>query len=177
MRRTGVFLTVFLLAIRFPLFAQQATFVGTVTDSLTGSPLAGASVSVLGQDVIVLTGLNGRFELAGVGSGNVLVEIRRPGFRVGSVEFEITVTRAVTVDLGTVALSPLVVELDPVVVEGAKCRRKANQSGILPADGHGTWYFHHSRGYRATKSQKHRRSDQTHTGFSRDARGRRQLGF
>jgi len=131
MRRTGLLFSCLLLATLQPLAAQQATFVGVVADSLTGDPLAGAFVSVPGQDIIVVTGLNGRFSLAGISSGDVTLEIRRPGFRVGVVAFEITATRAVTVDLGTVALSPLVVELDPVVVEGAEVDLKLNRVGFF----------------------------------------------
>ncbi len=141
MRRIGVLLTVFLLATYVPLFGQQATFVGIVTDSLTSDPLAGAFVSVVGQDLTVVTGMNGRFELRGIGSGGVIVEVRRPGFRAGMVEFEITVSRAVTVDLGTIVLSPLVVELDPVVVEGSEVDQKLSRAGFFHRMGseHGTF--------------------------------------
>jgi len=75
--------------------------------------------------------LDGRFALAGLTSGNVTIEIRRPGFRIGTVSFEIAVTRAVTVDLGTVVLSPLVVELDPVVVEAAEVEQKLHRVGFF----------------------------------------------
>ncbi len=141
MRRTGVFLTVFLLATSLPLFGQHATFVGVVTDSLTGVPLAGAFVLLVGNENTFVTGVDGRFSLAGVGSGDATVEIRRPGFRVGTVAFEITVTRAVTVDLGAVYLSPLVVELDPIVVEGTEIDRKLSRVGFFQRMGseHGTF--------------------------------------
>lgn len=141
MCRTGLILTALLLATLCPLAGQQATFVGVVTDSLTGDPLAGAYVSVLGQEIIVVTGVNGRFELSGVTSGDMTVVIRRAGFRAGAVEFEITVTRAVTVDLGAIALSPLVVELDPVVVEGTEVDRKLTSVGFFQRMGteHGTF--------------------------------------
>ena len=131
MRPTGVFLTVVLLAANLPLVAQQATFVGVVVDSLTGAPLPGAIVSLHGGENTIVTGVNGRFSLAGVGSGDATVEIRRPGFKVGTVAFEITVTRPVTVDLGAISLSALVVELDPVVVEAREIDRKLNSVGFF----------------------------------------------
>ena len=142
MRRTGVFLTAFLLASQFPLQAQQATLVGVVVDSLTGAPLAGAFVSLLGDGSTNVTGADGRFSLSREGSGNVTVEIRRPGFRAGAVTFEITVTRPVTIDFGEVSLSPLVVELDPVVVEGAEVERKLTRVGFFQRMGteHGTFF-------------------------------------
>ena len=144
MRRTGVFLTAFLLATSVPLIGQQATFVGVVTDSLSGVPLAGAHVSFLGDEQIFVTGVDGRFSLAGVVSGDVSIEIRRQGFRVGTVAFEITVTRPVTVDLGAVFMSPLVVELDPLVVEGTEIDRKLNSVGFFQrmSTEHGTFFTH-----------------------------------
>jgi hypothetical protein len=141
MRRTGLFLSTLFLAAICPLFGQQATFVGTVADSLTGAPLAGAYVSFADQVDTVVTGLSGRFELGGAPTGAITVQIRRPGFQSGVVHFEITVTRAVTVDLGTIMLSPLVVELDPVVVEGTELDRQLARVGFFHRMGaeHGTF--------------------------------------
>jgi hypothetical protein len=131
MHRTSLLLSFLLLGTVYPLVGQQATIVGVVTDSLTGDPLAGAFVSILGHDELVITGLDGRFVLAGVRSGDMTVEIRRPGFRVGTAAFEIVVTRAVTVDLGNVALSPLVVELDPILVEATEVEQKLDRVGFF----------------------------------------------
>lgn len=160
MRRTGLSLSTLVLLATCPLFGQQATFVGTVADSLTGYPLVGAFVSLVDLDRTVVTGLNGRFELGGVGTGDVTVQVRRPGFRSGSVHLEITVTRAVTVDLGTIVLSPLVVELDPVVVEGAEVDRKLNRVGFFQRMGteHGTFL---------TREEIERRSPQNTTDLIR----------
>ena len=63
MRPTGLFLTAFLLATFCPLLGQQATFVGVVVDSLTGDPLAGAYVSMVGLERTVVTGIDGQFAL------------------------------------------------------------------------------------------------------------------
>ncbi len=129
--RIGLFLTTCLLATLNPLASQQATFIGVVADSLTGEPLEGAYVSVLGREDIYVTGESGRFELGGVSTGDVIVEVRRAGFRAGAVDFEITVSRAVTVDLGTIVLSPLLVELDPVVVESRQIDQKLDRVGFF----------------------------------------------
>ncbi len=141
MRRTGLSLTTLLLAPLFSLTGQQATFLGVVTDSITGDPLAGAHVNVVDEDIAFVTGVSGRFRLSGVGSGFVTVEVRRPGFRSGEMEFEIAVTRAVTVDLGTIVLAPLVVALEPVVVEEMLVDRKLNSVGFFQRMGaeHGTF--------------------------------------
>jgi len=141
MRSTSLFLVALLLAAPCSLSGQEATFIGVVTDSLTGDPLPGAYVYVLDKDIIFVTGVDGRFRLSGVSSGNVKVDVRRPGFRAGHVEFDITVTREVTVDLGTIVLAPLVVNLDPVVVEGAEVDRKLTRVGFFQRMGteHGTF--------------------------------------
>lgn len=141
MLRNSAYLTVFIGVFLCPVFGQEATFVGVIADSITGDPLAGAHVSLRGEDRVAITGMNGRFELSGVNSGDVSVDIRRPGFRAGSVEFEITVTRSVTVDLGTIVLSPLVVELDPIVVEAAEVEQKLTRVGFFQRMGteHGTF--------------------------------------
>lgn len=141
MLRTKLTFATFLLASICHAHGQQATFVGVVADSLTGEPLAGAYVSLANEEQTIVTGMNGRFELGGVRTGDVTVQIRRPGFRTGSVHFEITVTRPTTVDLGTVVLSPLVVELDPVVVEGTELDRELIRIGFFQRMGteHGTF--------------------------------------
>lgn len=131
MRRISLLLFCILFATVRPLSGQEATLIGVVADSLSGDSLAGAFVSIVGHDRTVLTGMNGRFALAGVGSGDMTIEVRRPGFRPGTVSFEITVSRAVTVDLGTVVLSPLVIEMDPIVVEATEVENKLNRVGFF----------------------------------------------
>ncbi len=141
MRRICAVLSISVFAVIGPIVGQEATFVGVVADSLTGEPLAGAHVTVHDQEITYITGVDGRFELAGVTSGDVLVVVRRPGFKMGAVEFEIEVTRTVTVDLGTVAIAPLVVELDPVVVTGTETEQKLVRVGFVQRMGveHGTF--------------------------------------
>jgi hypothetical protein len=54
---------------------------------------------------------------------------------------EITVTRNVTVDLGRIALAPVVVELEPVTVEAQEVNRKLSSAGFFQRMGteHGTF--------------------------------------
>ena len=131
MHRTSQSLTFLFLVAICTAHGQDATFVGVVTDSLTGEPLAGAYVSLVDEERTFVTSVDGRFELGGVRTGDVTVQVRRPGFRAGSVHLEITVTRAATVDLGTIVLSPVVVELDPVMVEGTAVDRKLTSVGFF----------------------------------------------
>ncbi len=142
MRRISLSLTSLLLVAFCSAHGQHATFLGVITDSLTGEPLAGAYVSLVDHERTVVTGVDGRFEIGEVRTGDVTVQVRRPGFRAGSVHFEITVTRAVTVDLGTIALSPVVVELDPVLVKGTAVDRKLTRVGFFQrmSTEHGTFF-------------------------------------
>jgi hypothetical protein len=49
---------------------------GTLTDSLTGAPVAGAQVSLVGKPTRAVTDAAGRFEIAGVPLGEQTVEVR-----------------------------------------------------------------------------------------------------
>ena len=85
---------------------------GAVTDtSLT--PLAGATVSILGTSVRVATGANGRFRIADVAPGQVIVLIRRIGFEPLSARVQV-----MTLDTARVsfALEPATTTLGAVVI-------------------------------------------------------------
>jgi hypothetical protein len=73
------------------------TVTGTVTNSATGGPVAGAEVRI--GDAATTTGANGRFELTDLATGTATLRCTAPGF----VDFEadITVTSSsVTRDIG-----------------------------------------------------------------------------
>jgi len=130
MRNTGALLTTLFLATLGQLSGQQATLVGVVTDSLTGNTLADAYVHLPAQDITALTGSDGKFRLGGVASGDLTIEVRKPGFEPEPLHVDIEVIGAVTVDLGTIALAPLVVELDPIVVEDREVNQRLNRVGF-----------------------------------------------
>jgi hypothetical protein len=114
-----------------PLDAQQAAFVGTVMDSATGLPLAGATVEVVEQGISATTDSSGRFRLDSIRGGNLTVRVRRLGYSPGTVELEFTVTRPITVDLGNFTVSPMATELDPVVVEAEELNARLHKVGFL----------------------------------------------
>ncbi len=118
-------------ALVFPVAAQRATFVGVVLDSLTGAPLVGASVEVVEQGLATVADERGHFELPGISRGNFAILIRHAGYEAGTVRLELTETRPVRVDLGSIALAPLVFRLDPIRVEAEAVNRKLQKVGFF----------------------------------------------
>lgn len=70
-----------LVAVTAPVAAQTpGTLRGRVTHQMDGSPVAGATVSVVGSYLTTLTDRQGRYVLAGVPAGTVLVRFTAIGF-------------------------------------------------------------------------------------------------
>jgi hypothetical protein len=111
--------------------AQRATFVGTVTDSASGLPLQGTTVEVMEQQITTTTDSSGAFRLDGVAGGHFTIQVRRLGYTPGSLALELTVSRAVTVDLGTFSIAQSATELDLVVVEAERVNERLAQVGFL----------------------------------------------
>ncbi|HSL69156.1 MAG TPA: carboxypeptidase-like regulatory domain-containing protein, partial [Longimicrobiales bacterium] len=61
--------------------AQESTIAGTVVESKSLKPLAGAQVLVQGQGRGVLSDANGRFRITGVTGTDVTLEIVMIGYR------------------------------------------------------------------------------------------------
>src|SRR5437867_1486252 len=87
---------------------------GTVTDAVTGRPVDGAQVTVVGTEIGTLTNAAGQFQF-NVQPGSITLRTRRVGY--GSMNKAVTVTAGdgATADF---ALSPAAVGLDVVVVTG-----------------------------------------------------------
>lgn len=77
--------------------AQGRVLTGTVTDSATGQPLEGASVSVLGTRSVSYVQSNGNFILTNAPQGDATLQVRHIGYRrrtvpVGAGESTVNVT-------------------------------------------------------------------------------------
>jgi TonB-linked SusC/RagA family outer membrane protein len=94
--------------------AAQA--VGTITGSVVASgseaPLANAQVAAQGTNRLTLSDVNGRFRLTGLPAGEVVLEVRRVGFR------PLTQRVAVGSDGVRLVLSETPLELNALVVTG-----------------------------------------------------------
>ncbi len=99
--------------------AQQTTFVGTVTDSLTRMPMPGVSVVLVERQIETSTNTEGFFHLDGIEPGLNTVLVRHPGYEPWAIRLRVRVLQEVDVDIGPVILTPVnVAFLDPVFVEG-----------------------------------------------------------
>jgi hypothetical protein len=114
-----------------PLSAQQVSFFGVVSDSVTGDPLAGVSVSIVGQAIEAFSNEEGHFEVAGVGGGTHTILLRSVGFQPWAVRLDVNVSRPTRFNLGSIDLPRAAVELDPLAVEADEVRRTLAVSGFL----------------------------------------------
>ncbi len=99
-----------------PLVRQLAglgTIDGVVTDTML-VPLTGSTISILGSNVRVVTGDNGRFRISALQAGEYIVVAHRLGYE--PLTARVTVTLTDTARLAF-ALDRVVVRLDTVMVE------------------------------------------------------------
>src|SRR5688500_19874967 len=82
--RCGLLVTTLLILAAAPLSAQGRTVRGTVSDSGSRTPIAGANVVVRGTTIGASTGSDGRFTLA-VPAGGDTVLVRRFRYRYRQV--------------------------------------------------------------------------------------------
>ena len=82
---------------------------GFVTDAFDGAPVVGALVSITGSESAATTDDAGAYEISGLATGTVSLEIEAEGF--GSVQQEVTVTggidREVNIDVAPLRSGPL----------------------------------------------------------------------
>jgi TonB-linked SusC/RagA family outer membrane protein len=95
-----------------PLAAQVRVLRGLVVDSSSGSPIAAANVVIRGTAFGATTGADGRFTLNDLPARDVLVLVRRFGYRFRTISVPATATEI------RVAMSSDPLQLDQVVVTG-----------------------------------------------------------
>ena len=117
-------------------FAQQPeqvhVFEGNVRDAVTGEPLAGAQVSVVGRDTRAVTGGDGSFHLTGLAAGGYILRADRLGYRgatavvtVGTVRARRAVAESAEV---VIELTPSPIALDDLVVTATISERAAAEA-------------------------------------------------
>ena len=98
--------------------AQQRTITGVVKEAGTGEPVQGAVIIARGVDLSAITELDGRFTLAGLPAGPVILEVMGPAHAVKEVE--------VPADQPSVSVVITPVVTDVVLTERAPVIAKQN---------------------------------------------------
>ncbi|MDE6581607.1 MAG: carboxypeptidase-like regulatory domain-containing protein [Duncaniella sp.] len=97
--RLKLFLLMMLAAV-MPALAQKTGVAGTVVDSNTGSPVAGASVMLENQSIVVTTGAAGDFSITTATPGSDVLVIAAYGYNDKSLPVEIA--KGLVSDLGQI---------------------------------------------------------------------------
>ena len=124
-------LTVLLLVPARSLTAQVGTIIGRVTDS-AGAPLQHAALMLDGTTLRVTSGVQGRYELRGVGAGTYTLRVRLLGYVARSVSVAVAAGATVTQDV-TLATQPIALSAIDVVV-GSRARHTAAEELAVPVD-------------------------------------------
>ena len=111
----GAFALAVLAAIHTPARAQTGTLRGTVTDSATGEPLAGARISLLGKTALpgTFTDEHGRFRVGAPSQGQLTVTVARIGYAPARRALAPGRGAETVIDFSLAAVG---LPLDPVVV-------------------------------------------------------------
>ena len=85
MRTRSLLLMSGIVLLASPLDAQVRTITGTVADSVSGTGIGDARVSVRATALVVSTAPDGRFRISGAPAGEVTLAVRRIGYRPADV--------------------------------------------------------------------------------------------
>lgn len=91
----------------------NATLKGVITDGVTGEPLIGTNVAILGTSLGASTNLEGEYTIANIPAGNQTVVFRYIGYKTIEQQVRLNAGETVTLDL---ALSPEAIMGEEVVV-------------------------------------------------------------
>jgi outer membrane receptor protein involved in Fe transport len=105
LRSPGLLLVLLLLS-QLAAAQSPAALRGTVTDSLSGQPLPGVRVALVGQPGSTTTDALGQFQLRNLGPGAAAVRVSSLGYRAKSQEVKLLAgeTRGLTLALATASL-------------------------------------------------------------------------
>lgn len=97
-------------------FAQSTTgiIVGVVTDNASGTPLPGATITVVGTNLGAISNRNGEFRIANVPAGERSLQVEYLGYKTAAAQF--------TMSAGTVHTADFRLEDDILELEGVDIR-------------------------------------------------------
>ncbi|MXW16745.1 MAG: TonB-dependent receptor [Gemmatimonadetes bacterium] len=113
---------------------HQGEIEGVVRDSVTGEPLAGATVAVIGSGTRAVTHGDGTFHLTDIGEGEYRLRVERLGYHGTTVEVTVEDESAVVV----IALVNSPIALQGMVVTATLSERRAAEAlrpvGVMAGD-------------------------------------------
>jgi TonB-linked SusC/RagA family outer membrane protein len=121
-------IAVFVLPLRIAAAQGSGTVRGTVVDSTSQQPVAGAQVSLVGTNRVTTTDASGVFRFTGVAAGPATIRVQRIGFAQHTVSVVVTDGVTVAADL---AMQPVATTLSQVVVIGYGSSSRAEVTGAL----------------------------------------------
>jgi len=107
---------------------QSGSISGTVTDSITGAPVADAVVTVVGTAFTAKTGADGRFTITGVPAGSYRIRVRMLGYTAAAASVVVQDSEQAVAD---VHLARSAIELNPVVAIGYGAADRRNLTGAV----------------------------------------------
>jgi TonB-linked SusC/RagA family outer membrane protein len=123
-----VFLGVLLLPLRAIVAQGTGILRGTVMDSTSQQPVAGAQVLLVGTNRATFTDASGTFRFTGVAAGQATVRVQRIGFAQRTASAIVTDGATAIAD---VTLQPVVTTLQQVVVVGYGSSSRTEVTGAL----------------------------------------------
>lgn len=125
----------------FPIVAQRAGIVGRVLDDVTGSPISGATVAIVGT-ATTESNAAGYFSLLGLPAGDLQIQAAAPGYAQTQESISLAAGQVLEVEL---RLTTRPIELGEIVVEGAASEISpwlvSNGFAARRADGQGLLHF------------------------------------
>ncbi|MGH7458262.1 MAG: SusC/RagA family TonB-linked outer membrane protein [Longimicrobiaceae bacterium] len=114
-----------------PLGAQEGAVEGTVTNSATGDPIAGAQITIEGTQLGTLSNSEGAFSIQNVPAGERVVGAQLIGY--GAAERSVTVTAGQTATV-SFALAQAAIELEGLIVTALGETRQKRALGYAAQD-------------------------------------------
>lgn len=119
--RSKLFLFVLLCTVVFQAYAQNKTVSGNVTDAVTGSPISGASIKVLGTSLLSQTDSKGNFKID--------INQKSNGLLFSYVGYSSQQVALTASNVYNIALKPSASDLAEVVVVGYGTQSKKDLTG------------------------------------------------
>ena len=112
--------------------AQNGTITGTITDGVSGQPVAGVTVSIESTTTLTTTDRVGHYRLPNVAPGRVVVEVRRVGYNPIRRPLDLAIDQIMSLDL---VLSATATELAELTVIGSRTDLQETRANIEQVPG------------------------------------------